>query len=329
MNTRAPLRSHRSASNRDGSLNSDSSPRASKAPLAAPETSGATLCRLGDLVGAWEREARAAHIAYTTGEARGPVSGFSCLDRELGGCFGPGLHFVHGAPGTGKTAFGLQLAATCGTPSLFVTCEMAPLELLRRHTARVTSTYLGRFKSGEMTPQESLSLVRRAAAAAPDVVLLDATCAPASPQTLRDCALIARGEVSHGASGKLLIVVDSLQSWVEGAASGIGGAGEYEALGEGIARLRQIAHELDAPILLMCERNRESMKGGGLSAGAGSRKIEYSAETVIELNCDDAVKSDVAGERAVTARLSKNRHGAVGQVIKLKFHGAIQRFSES
>lgn len=278
------------------------------------------LCRLDDLLADWEREASAAHQAFTSGQARGPISDFGALDREMGGCFAPGLHFVHGQPGTGKTAFGLQLAATCGAPALFLSCEMAPLELLRRHTARVTQTYLGKLKSGEMSPAQSLALVKRGASAAPQLALLDATCAAASPGLVRDCAMITRGESPH-----LLVVVDSLQSWVESLA---GGAGEYEALGEGIARLRQLAHELKAPFFLMCERNRESMKSGGLSAGAGSRKIEYSAETVIDLSCEEAARDDVRGERSVRLRLTKNRHGAVGKTIELSFNGGFQRFQE-
>jgi replicative DNA helicase len=249
------------------------------------------------------------------------VSGFSVLDREMGGCFMPGLHFVHGQPGTGKTAFGLQLAATCGTPSIFLSCEMAALELLRRHTARVTETYLGKFKSGEMPPAQSLALVRRAITAAPQMAILDATRAPATPTFIRDCAAITRGESAH-----LLIVIDSLQSWVEGVA---GSLSEYEALGEGIARLRQLAHEVNAPIFLMCERNRESMRSGGLSAGAGTRKIEYSAETVIDLGSEEGARPDVSGERPLQLKLTKNRHGAVGKTLNLTFNGGFQRFKEA
>lgn len=285
-------------------------------PSATPQ-----LCRLGDLLGSWESEANAAYESYTTGQARGPVSGFKIIDREMGGCFAPGLHFVHGQPGTGKTAFGLQLAATCGTPALFVSCEMSPLELLRRHTARVTNTYLGRLKSGEMPPAQSLALVKQAIQAAPQLALLDATCAPAAPVFLRDCVAIARGEARH-----ILVVIDSLQSWVESVA---GGVGEYEALGEGIARLRQLSHELQAPFFLMCERNRESMKTGGLSAGAGSRKIEYSAETVIDLGCEEGTRDDGAGERPIRLKLTKNRHGTVGKSLDLSFNGGFQRFKES
>jgi hypothetical protein len=43
---------------------------------------------------------------------------------------------------------------------------MAPLELFRRHTARVTSAFLGRLKSGEFDPAYSVGLAKKAAAAA-------------------------------------------------------------------------------------------------------------------------------------------------------------------
>src|ERR687889_303094 len=101
------------------------------------------LLRLNDLLDAWTVDATAAHEAYTTGTPRGPVTALPALDRELGGALQPGLHLLHAGPGAGKTALALQIAATCGTPALFVSAETSALELLRRHTARVTATYLG------------------------------------------------------------------------------------------------------------------------------------------------------------------------------------------
>lgn len=298
-------------------------------PFNAPQrpSEAPQLIRMGDLLGEWESEAVKSHAAFRENRPRGPVSGLSRFDRDLGGAFAPGLHILHGQPGTGKTALGLQIAAACGAPALFVTCEMSALELLRRHTARVTSTFLGRLKSGELTPEQSLSLARRAAASAPDLALLDATRAPVSVDFLRDCARIVR---QHSAASTcdndLLIVVDSLHAWVEGAWPG---AQEYEALNFGLAQLRRLAHENNAPLLLLCERNRESMKNGGQSAGAGTRKIEYGAETVIELESDSNTKANVKGERIVSIRLSKNRHGGAGGKSELWFNGALQSFTEN
>ena len=119
------------------------------------------LLRLRSLLDEWEADAVAAHLAHTTGTPRGPITSLKALDRELGGALGPGLHVVHASPGVGKTAFCLQVAASSPFPALYLTCEMAPLELFRRHTARVTSTFLGRLKSGEFDPAYSVSLAKK------------------------------------------------------------------------------------------------------------------------------------------------------------------------
>jgi hypothetical protein len=79
-------------------------------------------------------------------------------------------------------------------------------------------------------------------------------------------------------------------------------------------------------VLAIAERNRPSMKLGGISASAGSRKFEYGGESVLALDRDNDV--DIAGDVAVTLTIEKNRNGAPGQKIKLAFNGALQRFIE-
>lgn len=281
---------------------------------------GPRLFRLGDLLADWEKDALAAHNARVNGTPRGPVSKFPSLDRELGGAFSPGLHIVHGQPGAGKTAFTLQVATNCGCPCLYVTCEMSPLELLRRHTARSTRTFLGRLKSGELSPEDSLLLARKACAEAPFLAMCDATRSYATPRWIRDAALATKGEHEN-----LLVVVDSLHSWAESAPVD---AAEYETLNAALVALRQLGHELNCPVLAVAERNRGTMSTGGLSAGAGTRKIEYGAETVLDLERDLTKREDVAGEVEITVKFAKNRHGAAGKKVTLWFHGALQKFRE-
>ena len=286
-----------------------------------PDTAAAPqLLRLGDLLSAWQSEAEALHEAKTTGAQLGPITGFAKLDRELGYCLAPGLHVVHGQPGVGKSAFVLQLASGCGCPALFVTCEMSPLELFRRIAARVTQTFLGRFKTGELTPEASLAMARRAAAAVPELAIADGTQAFASPEWLRAAARAVRGSRQH-----LLIVVDSVHSWTEGVALDVP---EYERLNSGLATLRKLSHELGCAIVGVAERNRANMSTGGLSAGAGTRKLEYGAETVLDLAQAADVVPNSAGEVEVSVIIAKNRHGAPGRKIHLKFRGALQQFSE-
>src|SRR4051812_38605036 len=145
-----------------------------------PTADAPRLARLGDLLGELEADALAAQEAARTGRARGPITGVPTLDRELGGYLAPGIHVIHGNVGAGKTALGLQIAATCGCPALFVSMEMARLELLRRVIARTTETYLGKLKDQTFTPAALMDKARAAAAAAPALVLADATLAYAS-----------------------------------------------------------------------------------------------------------------------------------------------------
>lgn len=291
-------------------------------PLTISPSNNPRLVNLEGLLEDWQAEAAAAYAAQTSGNPRGPIAGIEKLDRELGGCFHPGINIVHGTPGVGKTAFCLQVAADSKCPVLYVTCEMSTLELFRRVTARVTNTFLGRLKSGEITPTKSLELARKAICTVPHLAFADATQAYASTEWIRDKALAVQGNAPH-----LLIVIDSVHSWAESADSTVP---EYEALNAHLQSLRKLAASLCCPILAIAERNRASMDKGGLNAGAGTRKIEYGAEAVIDLKAaKEGTRPDARGEVPVTLTLAKNRNGAVGATVNLLWHGALQRFTEA
>jgi len=275
------------------------------------------LARLGSLLDEWDAYAQTAYDARQTGAARGPVTGFKYLDEELGHALQPGVHVLHGDSGAGKTAFAGQVAATCGVPALYISCEMPLLELFRRHAARVTGTFLHKFKSGELPPDQAARLARETAAAIPYLTLADATRYPATREWITQAAAIARGESPH-----LLIVVDSIHSWVESLDAGVN---EYEGLNQGMAALRAIAGELECAILAIAERNRASAGKGGLSASAGSRKAEYGSESVISLLSGER---NALGLVPVTVKLEKNRHGRPGATFDLTFDGAVQTFRQ-
>lgn len=286
-----------------------------------PPPNQARLLSLADAMGDLCQDAESAHRAYTTGMPRGPVTGIPELDTALSGALSVGLHFVLGNAGAGKTALSMQIAARCRCPAMVVTCEMAPVELLRRQIARETNTFLHGLKTGEMPRLKIEQLACKAIEAAPGISIVDATLAPASLTFLLQAAEVVKGDGAH-----LLIVVDSLQSWAEGATDGIS---EYEILNRAVAELRSLAFSLNCPILVVSERNRDGMKGGGLNSGAGTRKIEYGAETVIDLHRDNDVRPDGSGEVPVKLTTSKNRNGEKDKTVTLKFHGALQRFRDA
>jgi len=286
-----------------------------------PPESSPRLYPCSDLLAAFTAEAEAAWDARRSGKPRGVTTGFRKLDAELGGYLMPGLHFVHGGTGVGKTAWALQAAAG-DFPALFVSCEMAPVELFRRLTARITGTYLGRLRSGEIPPDEAAELGRRAAEAAPQLTIADAMTRPATPKWLSATMTAVQGLSPHA-----LLIVDSLHAWAGSQAQG--DAAEYDSLNAGIVDLRRLVGERRIPILATVERNRLTMKTGGVNAGAGSRKIEYSADTVLELDHDPTAMPNTDGELPVSMKVGKNRNGAPGRTLDLRFHGALQRYTEA
>lgn len=279
--------------------------------------------RCADIIGEVVKEAGEANEARKSGQPRGPITGLKSLDEKIGGALpkiGPCM--VLGNTGAGKTAFVSQIAANCGFPALFVTTEMAPAELFRRQMARVNTQFLGRFKSGEMTPYEVEAMAQHTAEQMPLLSFIDATVAIARRDYLREQIEIARGNAKT-----ILLVIDSLHTWTRGAYSE---KPEYEALNEGLRAIQSLCHEAQCGALVVCEQNRAAIKdgtAGNVNAGAGSRFIEYGAEIVFDLQASKEL--DGAGEKAVTLTLAKNRHGASGASIKLQFNGALQRFREA
>jgi replicative DNA helicase len=273
------------------------------------------VTRLGDLLDDLAADAAAAHAALLSGNPRGPRTGLAPLDNLLGDVLAPGLHILHAAPGIGKTALALQIAASSSFPSLYVTAEMHPVELLRRHTARATKTFLGRLKDGSLRSDDVVSKAREAASCAPLLSIADATRWPAPRAWIEVTAAATFAGHRTG-----LLVVDSLQSWAE---AFDGPPDEYTRLASALKALRATASTLNCPILVISERNRTSMKDGGISAGAGHRGIEYGAESVLALDKDEKAGAGALGEHAITLSVVKNRNGSCGKV-HLIFNGALQ-----
>ncbi len=284
---------------------------------------------LSDLVSEFVRDTEAAAEALRTGRPRGAITGLSKIDRALGGYFAPGLHFLLGAPGCGKTAFALQTVACCRFPALYVSAEMSLLELFRRLIARETGTFLERLKTGELGAREAERLALATAERLPHLKLMDATLAYADAVTILDAA---EGWRDCFQSTQVLIVIDSLQDWARGAKSGkpeLALASEYDLINEGLNAAARIAHALASPVMMLSHRNRAGQRdGGGLHASKGSGDVEYKGETVIDLSPVQD-KTDARDEKEVTATFHKNRNGAAGKQVKLRFHGALQEFHEA
>lgn len=259
--------------------------------------------------------------AERKGLKRGPVTGFESLDETLGGFLRNGVHMVQAAPGDGKTAFCLQVAANCGFPALYVTAEMPPDELIRRSISRVTNEYLGHFGKG-MSREKLLNLFDRTARACPWLAFLDSTRDFIPAEDIQNSAELLLTQSEHR---KILLVLDSITDWARSTESG---GTEYEQIAYGIRAMGRIAHNLKIPVLAINHRNRASNKegGGSMFGGKGGGDIEYKGESLIELKAEG--KPDEDGHTKTTLSILKNRHGRSKLDFPLLFEGRVQKFTE-
>lgn len=288
---------------------------------------GAELVLLSGLVSELISNIERKVQSNTTGVPLGPVTNLPKLDESLGGFLAQGLHVLQAAPGAGKSALALQLAATCQFPALYLTAEMAVLELFFRLIARATETFLGRLKTGELGVKETLRLALQTAERLPHLALLDSTAGYAPPAQLEAAAEALR---RHTGSPQVLLVVDSLQVWAKTARRqepALAAVSEYDLLNVALGELAAVASRLGCPVLAVSHRNRAGNRAqdASLHAAKGSGEVEYLAETVLDLTR----KSDAPdrnGEIEVKLTLLKNRHGIPGITLPLLFSGRLQRF---
>lgn len=273
-------------------------------------------------------EAARLYARRLAGIPLGPVTPFPKLTELWGGYIPNGLHMILGSAGDGKTALALQIAAGCGCPCLYISCEMTIAELLRRITARETTTYLNKFKDGTYSEAATRSMVATSIASSPNLFIAKADEAYADIPWIEEQAQITRGD-----SEDLLIILDSAHSWLESADKETKGeSSEYEVTNLAVRDLRNLAKRLKCPIIAIAERNRASANKGApkdkLGAAAGSRKWEYGAETIMNLDRDEDQPKEHGAETRITLTINKNRNGQSKKTVHFCFAGGFQRYSE-
>jgi replicative DNA helicase len=286
-----------------------------------PPTGAAILSQLAPELLAAEALSRS---RSDSGKAAGPISGFHLLDAAMNGFLAVGLHTLLAAPGVGKTAFALQIAAQCGTPALYVTAEMSRLDLMRRVIARTSRTFTGKLSGGTFSTNELGNLIETAIKAAPSLAFLDATVEPVNAAAI---VTAAEDLKAHFGSEHVLIVIDSVTDW---AASNAGGAPEYQATEAALTALKQISARLSCPVLGIAHKNRNAQgKEENLHSGKGTGRFEYVSESLWSLDPVEEKNNETAIKKPVILTLAKNRHGIRGAKVKFDFEGRLMEFVQS
>lgn len=254
-----------------------------------------------------------------SGELRGVPTGFADLDRCLAGFQKSNLIILAARPGTGKTAFALNMAQHMSVVSKkkvgFFSLEMSREELVDRLLVSQADIDAWKLKTGRLDQQDFLKLSDAMGVLADAHIFIDDT--PAL--TIFEMRTRARRlKVEHDID---MLVVDYLQL-----AHGRTKDNRVTEVAEISQGLKNIARELKIPVLALAQLSRaiesRAEKVPQLADLRESGSIEQDADVVMFLyRKDDSIRE------SVNLKISKHRNGGMADIDlyfrgdRIKFYG--------
>lgn len=236
-------------------------------------------------------------------------SGFASLDDQLGGWENGRLYVIAARPGVGKTALAMQCAAHAARKkhtTVVYSLEMKPEESVYRFAAAAARTDSRNIQRGHMTrPQNAAALACMTELA--ELPLLFPDCIDASIDQIRRDARLQKHK-----GGLRMLVVDYLQLVQPGRVVDRGDQNVRQ-----VSRgLKQMALELNIPVIALSQLNRESVK----RADARPRLEDLRESGAIEEDADAVLLMHRAqnAQTRCDVIVAKNRAGPTG-VVTLEF----------
>ncbi|MFM8633194.1 MAG: replicative DNA helicase [Planctomycetia bacterium] len=252
----------------------------------------------------------------------GVETGFTDLDTLCGGLHNSELIILAARPSMGKTAFAMNIAEHVSIalkqPALFVSLEMASLELADRLLCSAAQVNGHRLRNGTISQEDRRRLVQKSAEISAAPLYIDDT----PSRTLTEIAAVARRlKRKHGLS---LVVIDYLQL--------IEPDNPRDPRQEQVAkiarRLKTMSRELDIPVLCLAQLNRQAEVSRDnrprLNHLRESGAIEQDADVVMFVHREEYYQSNDEDRERVKGQaeiiIAKQRNGPIGDVKLLWQH---------
>lgn len=261
-------------------------------------------------------------------ELLGLDSGFPELNRITAGL--RGTMILSGPPGSGKSTLLAQMAwhdvAQCGGSALYVSAEMDTDAIIRHFASVATGCSREAIQRGRLYEEEQKAtrkiwddLVK--AHGARLVVLDDADL---SLDRLVETAWALK---DASAGSPPLVILDSLHAATHVMGARGSGDTERDSLDRLCIKLRAAAKEVGFTLIAAAHVTKATAQHGKQFASAGSASIDFLADVVAAICVEPAAREDDPEHIPTVLRLTKNRHGPLGQ-IKLLHLPLKSRFEE-
>jgi replicative DNA helicase len=259
--------------------------------------------------------------------AGGLPTGLADLDAVIGGYFPQKLYLIAGRPGMGKSAFGLlgaRAAENAGKPALVFTLEMTAKENLLRAACELAGLDSRRVIDRKLTKDESERFIQAVGEASRWSILWDED-ARVTPDDIR-----ARAMRAHARQPLGMILVDYVQK-IRPRRDGSRNRTRDGEIREAIEELKALSKELKVPVLALAQLNRDvedrPNKRPLMSDLRESGTLEQEADAILFLYRDEYYNPDTADRGICEVAVAKQRGGAAGRVVPVRFEDTLTRFS--
>ena len=256
-------------------------------------------------------------------------TGFTDLDRMTGGLHASELVILAARPSMGKTAFAMNIieyvVSKARQPALFVSLEMAAIELIERMLCSVAKVNGHKLKNGTLPAEDRKRLVETAGKLSNCPLFID----DSPTRNMSEIAGAARRiKRREGALG--LIVIDYLQLIQPDSSNDP----RQEQVSKIARRLKGLARELKVPVLCLSQLNRQAEDSKDhrpkLSHLRESGAIEQDADVVMfvhrEAYFQKGQPQEEVNQHEALIIVEKQRNGPTGDV-ELHWERSFTRFS--
>ncbi|GBG09485.1 replicative DNA helicase [Paenibacillus agaridevorans] len=265
------------------------------------------------LMQVWEEAEERFNAKDVNRGVTGIPSGFDDLDRMTAGFQRNDLIIVAARPSVGKTAFALNIAQNVGvrakeTVAIF-SLEMSAAQLVQRMICAEGQIDGSRMRTGRFENDDWDRMTMAISALADADIHIDDTPGITVNEIRAKCRRLKKER------GLGMILIDYLQL-IQG--SGRRGANRQEEVSQISRTLKQIARELEVPVIALSQLSRgveqRQDKRPMMSDLRESGAIEQDADIVAFLYRDDYYDKESDKKNIIEIIISKQRNGPVGTV---------------
>lgn len=260
---------------------------------------------------AWERIDK---LHKSKEELRGIPTGFVGLDNKLAGFQPADLIILAARPSMGKTSLALDIARKVSVkdsiPTLIFSLEMSAQQLIDRMLAAEAQVDAWKLRTGKLSNEDDFDRIRDSLDTLNNAPIFVDDKPANNIISMRSTARRIKSEKGLG-----LIIVDYLQLMAPTQSRNSDNV--VQQVTEISRSLKQLARELDVPVIALSQLSRAVEQRGGkprLSDLRDSGSIEQDADVVMFIHRDDKMNENSDKPNIAEILIEKHRNGPTGRI---------------